>query len=42
MNNIVSDLIYENPDMDMIEAIQEAKAITDGIECLCTDFDEVD
>ena len=42
MNYIVSDLMYDNPDMDMIEAIQEASVITEDIECLLTDFDEVD
>lgn len=42
MDNIVSDLMYDNHDMEMIEAIQEASVITDGIECLLTDFDEVD
>lgn len=34
MNYIVSDLMYTNPDMDMIEAIQQADSISTGIECL--------
>ena len=42
MDNLVSDLMYEKPDMEMIEAIQEASVITEDIECLLTDFDKVD
>lgn len=42
MNYIVSDLMYDNPDKDMIEAIQEASVITEDIERLLKDFDEVD
>lgn len=42
MDNLVSDLMYDKPDMELIEAIQEASVITGGIENLLTDFDEVD
>ena len=42
MNKLVSDLMYENPEMEMIEAIQEASVIEEGMESLLTDFDEVD
>ena len=42
MDNMVSDLLYDKPDMEMIEAIQEASVITNDIRCLLTDFDEVD
>lgn len=34
MYYIVSDLMYDNPDMDMVEAIQQAYDISTGIECL--------
>ena len=39
MNYIASDLMYDNPDMDMIEAIQKAECITTGIECLTYEED---